>query len=315
MAPRRNFRRVTATTAIVLIGLRGFVSTNVSAAAGTAETTASAQPTQTALDALEQSAYGAWKAKNAKFWEDFLSDQFVGWGAAGRLDKASATREYTGADCQIQSYALSGEQTSPLGKQAMLITHKISVDGACGGQKLPAASWAAGIYVRHGDHWQGAFHAEAPIIDAKAAAVKPISQKDLHIARSHGGRGARTDAMLTAERDVWEAWRQHDAKKMAALTAADISFINIFGTYLANKTDALKDWAGVGCDVAKVTIADAEGTMLSPAAGILTFKATADGTCYGQKVGAVWGTTIYLKEGDTWKWRFGINLPAPAPTP
>jgi hypothetical protein len=51
--------------------------------------------------------------------------------------------------------------------------------------------------------------------------------------------------------------------------------------------------------------------MLSPTAGILTFKGTADGTCYGQKVNSViWGTSIYVKDGDARKWAFGINVPA-----
>jgi hypothetical protein len=51
--------------------------------------------------------------------------------------------------------------------------------------------------------------------------------------------------------------------------------------------------------------------MLSPAAGILTFKVTADGTCYGQEVNSVfWGTSVYVKHGDAWKWTFGINVPA-----
>jgi hypothetical protein len=50
--------------------------------------------------------------------------------------------------------------------------------------------------------------------------------------------------------------------------------------------------------------------MLSPTVGVLTFKATADGTCFGQKVGPIWGSSIYVKYGDAWKWTFGINVPA-----
>jgi hypothetical protein len=50
--------------------------------------------------------------------------------------------------------------------------------------------------------------------------------------------------------------------------------------------------------------------MLSPTVGILTFKGVADGTCYGQKVGPIWGTSVYVKDGDAWKWAFGINVPA-----
>ena len=99
-------------------------------------------------------------------------------------------------------------------------------------------------------------------------------------------------------------------KKWAIRQPADISFINIFGTYFANKADALKDWSGTYCDVKSISITDAAGTMLSPTVGILTFKAAADGTCYGQKVGPIWGTSVYVKHGDVWKWTFGINLPA-----
>ncbi len=62
---------------------------------------------------LEKSAYAAWKSKDAKFWDTFLSDKFVGWGRSGRLDKVSAKKEYTGADCKIKSYALSEERVSP----------------------------------------------------------------------------------------------------------------------------------------------------------------------------------------------------------
>jgi len=32
---------------------------------------------------------------------------------------------------------------------------------------------------------------------------------------------------------------------------------------------------------------------LSPTVRILTFEATADGTCYGQKVGPAWGSSVY----------------------
>jgi hypothetical protein len=82
--------------------------------------------------------------------------------------------------------------------------------------------------------------------------------------------------MLAVERNVWEAWRAHDAKKLADLTARDISFINIFGVYLATRTDAMQDWSGTYCDVKSISLTDAAGTMLSPMVGILTFKARAD---------------------------------------
>jgi hypothetical protein len=261
---------------------------------------------------LEQAAYQAWESKDAKFWQSFLSDNFAGWGSTGKLNKTSATRQYTGLDCEIRRYALADEQIQPLGNDETLITHKTTVDGTCNGQKVPAESWAASVYVRKGGKWKAVFHAEAAVIDPKSVAAKPVSIADTSN-RDDAEPNARDDltsALVADERAVWEAWREHDVKTIGDLTASEISFINIFGTHLATKAEALSDWSGTYCDVKSVSITDASATMLSPAVGILTFKASADGTCYGQKVGAVWGSSVYVKHGNVWKWTFGINLPA-----
>jgi hypothetical protein len=312
MAKVKYFVLAAAAALVYTASARDALANNANAT-NTAENTAQAGPTKLALVTLEKSAYAAWKSKNAKFWDTFLSDKFVGWGSSGRLDKASATKEFTGADCAIKSYALSDEQMSPLGKGAALITYKLTVDGTCGGQEVPATSYAASVYVRDGDRWKGAFHAEATVVDPKAAPAKPAANRQApraYDARS-AGAGASTDAMLALEKTLWEAWRVHDGKKLGDLTAKDISFINIFGTYFPTKADALKDWTGAGCDVRSVSVTEAVRTMLSPTTGILTFKGTADGTCYGQQVNSViWGTSVYVKHGDAWKWTFGINVPA-----
>jgi hypothetical protein len=297
---------------LVFAACAGSVPANNAIAANTVQGTTLAAPSKDELVTLEKSAYEAWKSKNAKFWGTFLSDKFVGWSSSGRLDKASATKEYTGAECTIKSYALSDEQIQPLANDAALITHKTTVDGRCNGQEVPPSSWVATVYVRDGDRWRAAFHAEAAVVDPKAAAAKPVDVNEIPQTDQDksGDPDAGTDALLALERNVWEAWRTHDTKQMGDQTASDISFINIFGTYFANKTDALKDWSKPYCDVKSISITDAAGTMLPPTVGILTFKAAADGTCYGQKIGAVWGTSVYVKQGDVWKWTFGINLPA-----
>jgi hypothetical protein len=142
MSMRKHFA-FTATAALAFTACAGNALANSSKASSTKGETAASEPTNDAIVALEKSAYEAWKSKNAAFWETFLSERFVGWGMSGKLDKVSATKEYTGADCDIRSYALSDVRVSPRGKQAVLITYKATVDGTCGGQKIPANSWAA----------------------------------------------------------------------------------------------------------------------------------------------------------------------------
>jgi ketosteroid isomerase-like protein len=285
---------------------------NNSNATKSAEKTAPPGSPKDTLVTLEKSAYAAWKSKDAKFWDTFLSDKFVGWGTSGKLDKVSAKKEYTGADCDIRSYSLSEERVSSRGKHAALITYKATVDGTCGGQKIPTSSWVAGVYVHDGGQWKAVFHAQDTVVNPEMPPVKPVYQNG-----ARGNDAAKptvsdpgTNTLLAIERDVWEAWKDHDAKRLSDLMAEDISFINIFGIYLPNKAEGLKNWSGTGCDVKSVGVTDATATMLSPDVGILTFKATADGTCFGQKVGPIWGSSIYVNYDDAWKWTFGINVPA-----
>jgi hypothetical protein len=170
-----------------------------------------AAPTKEALVELERSAYDAWKNKDAKFWDTFLAANFVGFGSTGKLDKASASKEYAGADCEVKSSTISDEQMRPLGPDAALLTYKLAQDATCGGQKLPANAWAAGVYVREGGQWKGAFHAEMPIRDpnaapatAPAAAAKPAATN----AAASTAANPNTDALAALERKAWDAWKR-----------------------------------------------------------------------------------------------------------
>jgi hypothetical protein len=196
---------------------------------------------------------------------------------------------------------------------------------------VPSPIRSASIWVRSGDKWQAVFHGENLIVDPKnppkAAPAAPLKKEepkkdDKTAANSNTASNtaaparatpeANTDALVKVELALWEAWKAHDAKKLDDLMAKDVSFVNIFGTYLATRTDALKDWTGTGCQVKSVSVSDGFVTALSPTVEMLTRKGTADGTCGGQQVGGtvIWGVSIYVKDGDAWKFAFGMNSPA-----
>jgi hypothetical protein len=169
------------------------------------------------------------------------------------------------------------------------------------------------VFVRAGSGWQEAFLAQAAIVDPAAPQAQPAvpdtSEEPSRV--TPADRGGHTAALLHQEQVIWDAWKDRDAKALDGLIAPNIQFINIFGVHLATKADALRNWSGEGCDVKAVRLTDAVATMLTPTIGILTFRASADGTCFGQKVGPVWGSSIYVKDGARWMWNFGINRPAP----
>jgi len=306
---------LTAAAAVVFTACgapAGNAPANNANAANTTAKPVAAAPSKEDLIAGEQKAWNSWKAKDGKFFEDYLTDNAIGMGNNGRADKAAIIKRISDPTCDVNDFSFSEEHLTLLGADAALLTYKATQDAKCGGKALPATVRAATVLVRSGDKWKAAFHAEAAVVDPKAAPAKPADTKDAPKKDDVKSTAPDpvTDALVPAEKAVWEAWKDHDAKRLEDLTTKDLSFVNIFGTYFATKADALKDWTGPGCEVKSVSITEAAGITLSPDVRLLTFKGGADGTCYGQKVGPIWGLSVYVRDSDVWKWTFGINLPA-----
>lgn len=117
------------------------------------------------LNGLEEESYRAWQSKDTKFWSTFLSEKFVSWGSPGRIVKAAARREWRGTNCKIVRYQISDPQVSRLTPEAAVITHKTTVDGSCGEDRLPNASCTATGYVLEGTQWKAVFRAGSAIVD------------------------------------------------------------------------------------------------------------------------------------------------------
>jgi hypothetical protein len=260
-----------------------------------------------ALSGIEEESYRAWQSRDTKFWYTFLSEKFVSWGSSGRIDKAAAIREWSGTNCKIVSYQLSDLQVSRLTTEAAVITHKTTVDGSCGGNRFPNASWTATAYVLEGARWKAVFRAGSAIVDP---AKLPKRAVDMTAAGRPASRDPNTGAMLSREQEIWDAWKDRDAKRLDALVPQEIQFIDIFGTHIGTRAETLSAWSGQGCDVKSFQLADARATLFTSDFGILTLYATVDGSCFGQPVIPVWTSSFYVRRGDTWVWSFGINIPA-----
>jgi ketosteroid isomerase-like protein len=298
-------------------------------------------PTADALMALEKRANEAYVKGDSKFFEEMLSDKFVILTGGGqRMDKAATVKMIASVKCDIKSTDLTEPAMSMIDADTYAVSYKATWDGTCNGPdgkraKVPSPIRSASIWVRSSDKWQAVFHGENLIFDPAnpptaapaAPPKKEVPKKDVKTAANSNTAAntaapaaalaiatpdANTDALVKVELALWEAWKDHDAKRLDDLMARDVSFVNIFGTYLGTKADAMKDWTGTGCQVKSVSVTDGFATALSPTVEMLTRKGTAEGTCGGQNVGgtAIWGVSIYIKEGDAWKFAFGMNLSA-----
>ena len=100
-----------------------------------------------------------------------------------------------------------------------------------------------------------------------------------------------------------------DRQTIEDRTADEISFIDIFGTVRSTRADTIKLWTESPCEIRSVSVTDGTGTPISDHVTILTFKGRAEGTCYGEELPPtdIYGTSVYVKNGDAWKLAFTLN--------
>jgi ketosteroid isomerase-like protein len=279
-------------------------------------TTKPAAPTAEALTALETKAVEAWKNKDTKFWDTFLADNFVSLGPDGkRMGKADIVKMMADDKCENKSYSFADQHVTPVGADAAVITMKVTSDYTCNGKQGPSPAITASLYERSGNEWKGAYHGEVIVMDPKN--MKPGEKKPeapaAKTAESPAAPAtadALTDSLLAIEKSGWEAWKARDAKKLSDLAGSDLAFVNETGKFTSSKEDTIKSWTEPKCEIKSVNLSDGKASMITKDAAILTFKSVTDGTCEGNPVGTVWATSIYVKDGDTWKLVYGFENPA-----
>ncbi|MCA1608873.1 MAG: nuclear transport factor 2 family protein, partial [Acidobacteria bacterium] len=82
------------------------------------------------------------------------------------------------------------------------------------------------------------------------------------------------------------------------------------GRVYGTKSDAVNAWTAQKCEIGSVTHTDGKAYALGANAALLTLHGTATGTCDGQPIRPVRHTTVYTKEGSTWKAAYIIQSPA-----
>ncbi len=275
------------------------------------------------LLALDKQATEAYINGNGQFFQGLLSEKIVMTNNGHRMGKADVIKMISAGRCNIKDWSLTEPHMERIDDDTYVLSYKATMDGTCTSDgktgRPPSPVRAATVWMRNGEKWQAVFHGENLITDPKTLSEtykkekseKGDLKKDTAAVPGAAKRidGSGTEGLVMAERAIWGAWKEKSAKKLEDLTAADITFVNIFGTYFANKADVIKDWTGTTCHVKSFSLTDGIGTLVSPTVGILTVTGSVDGDCGGQKPPPVYAASVYVKYGGAWKWAFGFNSP------
>jgi hypothetical protein len=112
---------------------------------------------------LEKQLWEAWKNKNGEPFRQNLTDDFVAVTGSGvEVGKSKTVDDVTTTQCDVKSYSLSDNRVAWIDKDTALLTYKADEDATCGGQKLPATTYASSVWQRKGGKWMAVFHQETP---------------------------------------------------------------------------------------------------------------------------------------------------------
>ncbi len=110
-------------------------------------------PTGETLIALEKRSWEAWKARDAKFFQDVLADDHLDVGFFGPVGKAAVVAGVASPACEVKSYALDKFRVNVIDSSTALVVYWAEQDTLCGGTAVPSPAWVSSLYSKRGGRW------------------------------------------------------------------------------------------------------------------------------------------------------------------
>lgn len=264
------------------------------------EKIAAESPTRSSLSALQMSALDARKNRDKAFWRQYLDEAFVSFRNGVRRDRLSELAEIDEDKCEYESHRLSGETLVPIGNDAVMLTAKADIQGVCGGDPAASPVTIATLYVRSGDKWRAAYHAQAAAFSVPATA-KPRDGKRPEPPPTVSSPAPLEAALAELERRVRNAVKTRSASDLQTAFTEDVTRVDRSGAVTIGKSAVVDGLTSAGCKVARSEISGVQASPISSAVAILTYKANIEGTCDGKPLGPVWGTSVMQKVAGEWR--------------
>jgi hypothetical protein len=276
------------------------------------------EPLEVTLAKLDEGMGDAFAKKDTAYFEQVLDDNYVGQTSNGPVDKATMIKIVESVPCKISSMKNSDGRVTKHSDFAAIRTSKETMDGECGGVKLPDA-YNATLFVKEADLWKVAYHQSLYIPKDTPAgeAAKPIESKKAGNEEAHAGSAPRirndpeiAEELGELEKEMLAAWAKKDLKFFEKYLSDDYAEINPRGA--VGKDWLLKDVAGHNCKVSH-DVSDLKATKAGDGIVILTYEVKESGTCEGKPLFyemPIYTASIWRIGDRGWKFVFHMTTPA-----
>jgi hypothetical protein len=115
------------------------------------------------LIALEKKSWGAWKNRDAKFFDAFLSDDHLEVGYGGLANKAAVVNMVGSSVCAVKSYTVDKFKCTQIDTNVAVLNYYATQDTVCYGKPVPSPVWVTSLFVKRGERWVNVLyqHSEA----------------------------------------------------------------------------------------------------------------------------------------------------------
>ena len=114
------------------------------------------------LTNLEKQSWEAWKNRDGKFFQGFLSDDHVEVGFGGPTDKKNVVSFVGSPVCTVKSYTVDNFNLTEFGPDTALLTYHAAQDTTCNGKPVPSPVWVSSLFVKRDGHWLNAMYQQTP---------------------------------------------------------------------------------------------------------------------------------------------------------
>jgi len=105
------------------------------------------------LVALERQSWVAWQNHDAKFWQEFLSEDHMDIGPGGITPKARIVGGVASPVCVVKSYAVDDFRFARLAPTVATLTYRAEQSTICGTNPVPSPAYVNSVYVLRGGRW------------------------------------------------------------------------------------------------------------------------------------------------------------------
>jgi hypothetical protein len=116
---------------------------------------------------LELKSWTAWKGRDGKFFDAFLSDDHIEVGYGGVIGKRQVVDGVASPQCSVESYALAEMQFTRIAPDTAVLVYRAQQKTLCNGVAVPSPVWATSVYARRGGKWLNVIYQHTPAAPKK----------------------------------------------------------------------------------------------------------------------------------------------------